>query len=287
LTKTGYTFSGWNTAANGSGTAYAGGASFTIPASNTTLFAQWTASTTYTMTYDANGGTGTLTDPSSPYTSGATVTVLNPTAGPITRTGYTFAHWNTAPNDSGTSYSPTNTFTILANTTLYAIWTVNNYTVTYDGNTNTGGTAPASQSGDYNTSITLAGAGTLTKNGYIFAGWNTAADGSGTEYAAGASFTIPANNVTLYAQWIFLHVVSRSYSYNGVSTTVTVTLSGPPNQTLNIEYATGLVPNNWTAYLSNPVNTTGTGTFTIMITGSGDLRPPTGLWKNMFFRASK
>ena len=55
--RPGYTFAGWNTAANGTGTAYAPGATFTITA-NTTLYAQWTALPTYTVTYDANGGTG-------------------------------------------------------------------------------------------------------------------------------------------------------------------------------------------------------------------------------------
>src|SRR5205085_4966087 len=65
---------------------------------------------TYTVTYDANGGTGSQTDPDSPYVAGSTVTVLG--TGTIARTGYTFSHWNTAANDSGTSYSPADTFTM-------------------------------------------------------------------------------------------------------------------------------------------------------------------------------
>ena len=74
---------------------------------------------TYTVTYDANGGTGTMTDSNSPYNSGATVTVL---ANTFTRSGYTFDHWDTAMDDSGTDYVAGNTFNISANTTLYAQW---------------------------------------------------------------------------------------------------------------------------------------------------------------------
>ena len=72
-----------------------------------------------TMTYDANGGSGTMTDPNSPYNYGSTVTVL---ANSFTRTGYVFNCWNTAADGSGTKYVADDTFTITANTTLYAQW---------------------------------------------------------------------------------------------------------------------------------------------------------------------
>lgn len=76
------------------------------------------------------------------------------------------------------------------------------YTVTYNANTGTGD-APTDDT-DYNDQtnfiVTVAGQGELTKKGYSFNGWNTAADGSGTAYAAGATFIIKSN-VTLYAQW--------------------------------------------------------------------------------------
>ena len=78
--------------------------------------------TTYTVTYDANGGTGSMTDSNSPYNAGATVTVLD---NEFTRTGYTFDHWNTAADDGGTDYDEGDEFTINANTTLYAQWTDN------------------------------------------------------------------------------------------------------------------------------------------------------------------
>ncbi|QSO54259.1 putative Ig domain-containing protein [Alicyclobacillus curvatus] len=75
-------------------------------------------------------------------------------------------------------------------------------TITYGGN-GASGTAPT-DSNQYmvGSSATVAGQGDLAKTGYTFEGWNTKADGSGTSYASGASLTVPAYNVTLYAQWL-------------------------------------------------------------------------------------
>ncbi len=79
--------------------------------------------TGYTVTYDKNNAnaSGTMTDSNSPYASESTVTVLdNAFTAPA---GYVFDHWNTAADDSGTTYNPDDTFEISANTTLYAQWT--------------------------------------------------------------------------------------------------------------------------------------------------------------------
>lgn len=76
------------------------------------------------------------------------------------------------------------------------------YTVTYDGNGAESGTVPT-DSNTYSSgaSVTvLDNTGSLAKDGYTFAGWNTAADGTGTAYAAGDTMTISAD-ITLYAQW--------------------------------------------------------------------------------------
>lgn len=77
-------------------------------------------------------------------------------------------------------------------------------TVTYDGNDNTGGTAPLDPNSPYEIGVqvtVLGNSGNLVRDGFIFNGWNTAADGSGTSYAVGATFAMPAENVVLYAQW--------------------------------------------------------------------------------------
>lgn len=77
---------------------------------------------TYTVTYDANGSTGGTVPATAGYDKGATVTVAGNTGG-LVKTGFDFAGWNTAANGSGTTYQGGNTFTINANTTLYAHWT--------------------------------------------------------------------------------------------------------------------------------------------------------------------
>ncbi len=216
LARTGYTFGGWNTAANGTGTPYASGATFTMPSASVSLYAQWTL-ITYAVTYVGNGSTGGAapTDASSPYAPGASVTVLSNAA--LVRAGYSFDGWNTAANGTGTAYAPGATFTMpSASVTLYAQWTLITYAVTYAGNGSTGGAAPTDASSPYvpGTSVTVLGNGSLSRSGYSFSGWNTAANGTGSSYAAGATFTMPSANVVLYAQWTLI-TYSVSYAGNG------------------------------------------------------------------------
>ncbi|MDR0502065.1 MAG: InlB B-repeat-containing protein [Treponema sp.] len=168
----------------------------------------------YTVTYNGNGNnSGTVPADSGNYESGSSVTVLGNT-GSLAREGYIFIGWNTAGSGSGTNYAPGDSFTITGNTVLYARWNVvlpgnggnvepvSYYTVTYNGNGNNSGTAPA-DSGNYESgsSVTVLGnTGGLGRDGYVFIGWNTADSGAGTNYAPGDSFTI-TEKITLYAQW--------------------------------------------------------------------------------------
>jgi LPXTG-motif cell wall-anchored protein len=227
LVKTGYLFADWNTAGDGSGTSYAPTATFIITAS-TVLYAQWT--TTYTVVYNANGATGgsVPVDGSSPYASGATVTVLG-NSGSLVKTGYSFADWNTAANGTGTSYAPADTFAIGANTILYAQWATTTYTITYNSNANTSGSVPIDGSSPYinGTTVTVLGnTGLLIKTGYIFADWNTVADGSGTSYSVGNTFAIAVDTI-LYAQWAPL-IFTITYNGNGSNSgTVPVDGSSP------------------------------------------------------------
>jgi uncharacterized repeat protein (TIGR02543 family) len=75
------------------------------------------------------------------------------------------------------------------------------FTVTYNGNGHTGGSTPPNQTKPQGVSLTLAqNTGNLVKTGYAFSGWNTQANGMGTSYPAGGTFTTDANT-TLYAEW--------------------------------------------------------------------------------------
>lgn len=206
LGRAGHLFNGWNTAADGSGTARAAGDSFTMPGANVTLYAQWTP--VYTVTYDGNGSTGgsVPTDTAS-YQSAASVTVAG-NSGSLSRSGYSFAGWNTAADGSGTAQAAASSLLMgSANVTLYAQWTaLPTYTVTYDGNGSTGGSVPTDAGTYLNAaSVTVAAnSGNLSRTGYTFAGWNTAADGSGTAQAVASTLLMGSANVTLYAQWTAL-----------------------------------------------------------------------------------
>ena len=210
-TREGYSFTGWNTAADGTGTSYAGNDSYTLPASGTdTLYAQWDPNTV-TLAYDANGGSGAPNDQSGDSFSDVTVSDTTPT-----REGYSFTGWNTAADGSGVDYPADSTYTLPASgtDTLYAQWDPNTVTLAYGANGGSG--APNDQSGDAFSDVTVS-ATTPTREGYSFTGWDTAADGSGTDYAAGSSYTLPASGTdTLYAQWD-PNTVTLAYDANGGS----------------------------------------------------------------------
>lgn len=114
----GHTFSGWNTAQNGTGTMYQPNATY-MPNTNVTLYAQWGLET-YTITYNANNGTGAPTPSTKIHGQTTYLSSVTPT-----REGYTFFRWNTAANGTGQDYSPAGPFNINADTILYAIWIQN------------------------------------------------------------------------------------------------------------------------------------------------------------------
>ncbi|USG66548.1 InlB B-repeat-containing protein [Brevibacillus ruminantium] len=226
LSKEDYKFAGWNTQADGGGTRYAPGDTFPMGTENVTLYAMWTANQTphptptYTVTYHDNGATsGNVPIDSNEYEEGTTVTVLR-NSGDLSREDYTFAGWNTQADGGGTSYTPGDTFTMgTANVTLYAKWRAKQtphptptYTVTYHDNGATSGNVPI-DSNEYEEGTTvkvLGNSGKLAKTDYTFAGWNTQADGGGTSYAAGDTFTMGTANVTLYAKWKVNHTGGSS-----------------------------------------------------------------------------
>lgn len=163
----------------------------------------FTVDRTYVVTFNGNGQkTGSPSVPSVTQSSfGASVTLA--TSGNLSKDGATFGGWNTLANGTGNTYAAGSTYTPTSDITLYAVWGTGSYTITYNGNTNTGGNAPTGATQNYNTTYTVLGnvaATPLSKTNYTFSGWNTAANGSGASYAAGETFPVVAN-ITLYAQW--------------------------------------------------------------------------------------
>jgi len=196
FTRTGYSFQGWNTEADGSGTSYADGAQVSDLGADLALYAVW-APVTCTVSFDGNGGTGSAGPLSVTYGAGPAALP----SGGFSREHYSFAGWNTAADGGGVPYAAGQEVSDLtSDLVLYAQWTAQAAAVTFDGNGSTGGsTAPMSV-------VYGAGPAALTPNGftrtgYSFQGWNTEADGSGTSYADGAQVSDLGADLALYAQW--------------------------------------------------------------------------------------
>jgi uncharacterized repeat protein (TIGR02543 family) len=209
-----------------------------------TLFAKWTV-IGFDVTYIEQGG---VTVADTKYNTLVNTVVLPS----ITREGYTLRGWYTTASGgtriggAGSSYSISGS----GNVTYYAQWTVNTYFVTFNNNGSNSGSVPAVQSGNFNTSVTIrANSGNLQRTGYTFGGWNTQANGLGTTYAAGsASYTFPAQNVTLYAYWI-ANPVTITFMVNGGSGSMSAqnTVSGVTALNANTFVApAGKVFQGWT-----------------------------------------
>ena len=213
-TRTGYTFSKWNTKANGSGTNYTNQQSVknltTVNGGAVYLYAQWTP-INYTIKFNGNGSTGGSTASMSMIYDVA----KNLTANGFKRTGYIFNGWNANSSGTGTNYTDKQSVKNLSSTSgatvnLYAKWTPITYTIKFDKNGATGGsTASMSMTYDVAKNLTVNG---FTRTSYKFTGWNTKADGSGTSCTNKQSVkNLSSTNgaiVTLYAQWEYDPVLS-------------------------------------------------------------------------------
>ena len=150
------------------------------------------AKTSYTVSFNANGGTGAPSSQTKWYGTNLTLSSTKPT-----KTGYSFTKWNTKSDGSGTSYYPGGTYSSNSGTTLYAIWTPNTYTVSYNLNGGTG--SISNQTKIHNQTLTLTSTKPSRTN-YEFVGWNTQSNGGGTTYLPGSSYT-SNSEIVLYAIW--------------------------------------------------------------------------------------
>ena len=197
FTRSGYNFTGWNTQANGGGTSYSAGSSYSGLA-NLDLYAQWSR-ITYTIKYDKNASdaTGSMANTTKYY--GTNVTLRS---NAFKRTGYTFLGWATEKNGD-VVYSNGATYTANASVTLYAKWDAYTYYVKFNGNGSTSGSM-SQQTFKYGTAQKLT-SNAFTKTGFTFSKWTRNADGTGTSYSNGQSVSnLTASNgatINLYAQW--------------------------------------------------------------------------------------
>lgn len=205
FSRVGYTFEGWNTKPDGSGTNYSNNQLVTnltsVDKATVTLYAKWKP-ISYTIGYTLNGGV-VSGNPSSYNIETETFTLKNPT-----KTGNTFLGW-TGSNGSTAQKSVSIIKGTTGNKAYTANWSVNSYTLTY--NANGGSVSSTSKQVQYGSQY-----GTLptpTRTGYTFKGWYTSASG-GTKVAS--TNVMGASNVTIYAQWTPI-TYSITYNLNGGS----------------------------------------------------------------------
>lgn len=193
--KTGYTFKGWATTANGT-VAYKNGASYTMGTDSVyTLYAVWEANLN-TIIFNGNGATGGSTQNMTVATD--STATLNSNG--FVRAGYTFRGWSTT-KDGSIKYSNGGSYTMGTDSTytLYAVWRANENTLVFNGNGATSGSTPSMTIATDDTAILTQNG--FVRDGYTFVGWSTSASGS-VKYTDGASYTMgTSTQYTLYAVW--------------------------------------------------------------------------------------
>lgn len=227
-TREGYQFLGWAEEPDAQTPSYTGSESdhFEMGAKNVTLYAVWQQNPgTYTVTYDANSGTGEVPTDYSAYAAGAVVRVqFTPEPSKADCSFLGWAETQTATDPKYTSSKPS--FTMgRANVTLYAVWhQIQHYTITYYPNADgvTGMPGNGGKTEDVNYTISLI---SPHRDGYTFKGWSRTANGT-VNFSGGESYTANAN-LELYAVW-----ERMSYeitSDNGNVSTVMITTQADAN----------------------------------------------------------
>lgn len=201
--SSGYNFSKWTSGSSSSSTqlSTANPYSFKLTG-NTTVYAQASLKT-YTISYSANGGSGSTSAQTKTHGTNLTLRANGFTA----PTGKSFKNWNTKADGTGTSYAAGASYSAEGNATLYAQWSTNSYTVTFNAN---GGTTPSTQTMSKAYGASLGTLPTTSRDGYKFNGWYTATSG-GSKITTSTTVT---GNVTYYAQWS-AYTLTVIYNANG------------------------------------------------------------------------
>jgi uncharacterized repeat protein (TIGR02543 family) len=210
LTRLGYTFLGWVTNVDGTGTALNSGDSVTMGSANINFYPKWSANT-YSITYNLNGGTGSLSTAPASYTVGGNSVTL-PSSG-FTKNGFNFLGWTKV---QGGTTPISNTFSTFSDVTLTAIWELKTIAYTFDdGIANSANISgwPSNSSASFGSSITLPNltgvTTTVGSDSYLFFGWAY----QGSTYESGDAFTLGEAAPTFTAEWI--QVFDVRYGYAG------------------------------------------------------------------------
>lgn len=229
------------------------------------------ATTSHTVTYNANGGTGAPGKQTKWYGTTLTLSSVKPT-----RTGYAFQGWATSSGGS-VAYQPGAQYGLDQDITLYAVWKANTYTVKYNANGGTG--APGNQTKTYGVTLKLSTT-KPTRTNYNFKGWGTSASSTTVAYAAGANYTANAA-ITLYAIWELAYTAPRITNVTADRCTSAGTLSEEGMYAkVGFKWATDKTVSSikieWklstsTTYSSTTVSATGTSGTVSQVVGAGGL----------------
>lgn len=211
-TRIGYTFLGWSTSSTATvaDSSYAPGKTYSTNA-NLNLYAVWEAKK-YSVTYNANGGSGAPSSQTKYYEKTLTLRTTKPT-----RIGYNFLGWSTNSSATTATYQPGDAYTHNMGATLYAVWRPNEYDVCYDANGGSG--APLLQTKYYGQPLTLSRI-EPTRTGYTFLGWSTKNTSTIVSYSAGGTYTVN-EPIILYAVW------KKNESNSGTQSSNTTTVTKP------------------------------------------------------------
>ena len=154
----------------------------------------------YTVSYNANGGSGAPSNQTKWYGETLTLSSSIPT-----KEGHTFMGWGTSSTDTTVDYAKGGAYTSNASITLYAIWKANTYEVWYDANG--GENAPSGQTKTYGVPLPLQ-TGIPTRKDHNFLGWSTNSSATEPTYKSGDLYTTNAG-VTLYAVWEVAYIKPR------------------------------------------------------------------------------
>lgn len=183
---------------------------------NVTFNVSVPAWTSYTIKYNANGGSGAPSSQTKWKDQTLTLSTTKPS-----RTGYSFLGWSTSSTATSATYAAGANYTSNAGATLYAVWKANTYTVSYNANGGSG--APGNQTKTYGQTLTLSST-KPTRTNYNFKGWGTSASATTVSYASGASYTANAA-ITLYAVWELAYTKPRITNLSIVRVTSSDVLS--------------------------------------------------------------
>jgi len=248
--KTGSSFSGWATSATGA-VVYPEAASYTMGTADVTLYAKW-AVNTHTVAFNKNDAAATGTMANQTIAEGASAPL---TANAFAKTGSSFAGWATSASGAAVYANLASYPMGTANVTLYAKWTVNTHTVTFDKN-------DAAATGTMATQTIAEGASDLltanafAKTGSSFAGWATSATGA-IIYTDEDNYAMGTANVTLFAKWaVNTHAVTFNKNDAGATGTManqTIAEGASANLTANGFTKTGSSFAGWATSASGAV----------------------------------